>query len=139
MKINRISPDKHKYLQITESIAKKPEILFFMGKLPPERIPSVAIVGTRKPTAYGKEVGHYLAYQLAKRGVVIISGLALGIDAIAHRGALEAGGTTLAILGNGLPGIYPSSHKTLAKEIIEKNGAILPSMNPKPVLASITF
>jgi DNA processing protein len=131
MKINRISPGKHKYLQITESIAKKPEILYFTGKLPPERIPTVAVVGTRKPTSYGKEVGYRLAYELAKRGIIIISGLALGVDAIAHRGALEAKGTTIAILGNGLPGIYPSSHKTLAKEIIDSGGAIITEYEPE--------
>lgn len=59
-----------------------------------------------------------LAYELAKRGIVIISSLALGMDAIAHRGVLEAGGTTLAVLANGLDSVYPSSHKDLAQQII---------------------
>jgi len=125
MKINTISPDKHNYLQIITSIAKPPKSLDIIGNLPNTRITSVAIVGTRKPTPYGKEVGHMLAYELAKRGIIIISGLAFGIDAIAHKGALEAGGTTLAVLANGLPGIYPASHKALASQIIEGNGAIL--------------
>lgn len=96
-----------------------------MGELPAERRPSVAIVGTRKPTAYGREVTHKLAFELAKRGVVIISGLALGVDGLAHRAALEAGGTTIAVLANGLPTIYPSTHRGLAKEILASGGAII--------------
>src|SRR5690606_28535822 len=98
MKINSISPDKHNYLQIVSTIAKSPDKLYFRGQLPAERLPTVAIVGTRKPSSYGKEVAHKLAYDLAAKGVIIISGLALGIDAEAHRGALEAGGTTIAVL-----------------------------------------
>ena len=125
MKINRISPDKHEYLQITSTIAKPPKSLYFIGKLPQTRLTSVAIVGTRKPSSYGKEVTSLLAGGLAKRGVVIVSGLALGTDAIAHRSALEVGGTTIAILGNGLPRIYPSSHTTLAEHIVSGGGAIL--------------
>jgi len=131
MKINTIFPDKHKFLQIITTIAKKPEKLYVMGNLPDQRLPSAAVVGTRKPTGYGKEVAHKLAYELAKRGVVIISGLALGIDGIAHRGALEAGGTTIAVLANGLPHIYPSTHKDLAQQIIEKNGAIISEYEPE--------
>lgn len=125
MKINTILPDKHNYLQIVASIAKPPKSLDVIGNLPSTHTTSVAIVGTRKPTPYGKEVGHMLAYELAKRGVVIISGLAFGIDAIAHKGALEAGGITLAVLANGLPAIYPSAHKALATQIVEGNGALL--------------
>jgi DNA processing protein len=130
MKINRISPEKHPYLQIIGNIAKVPEKLHFIGILPDSRLPSVAIVGTRKPTAYGKEVTHQLAYELAHRGVVIISGLALGVDGIAHRAALEAGGTTLAVLGNGLPDIYPATHKSLADDIIKNGGAIISEYEP---------
>lgn len=130
MKINRLSPQKHKYLQILDTIAKCPDKLYMMGELPPERRPTVAIVGTRKPTAYGKEVTHQLSYELAQRGVVIVSGLALGVDGIAHRAALEAGGTTIAVLANGLPKIYPATHQSLADEIITKNGAILTEYAP---------
>lgn len=131
MKINTITPDKHKYLQIASSIAKSPEKLYVLGKLPENRIPTVAIVGTRKPTVYGKEVAHMLAYNLAKHGVVIVSGLALGIDGIAHKAALEAGGTTLAVLGNGLSHIYPASHKDLAREILSHRGALISEYEPE--------
>lgn len=130
MKINRISPDKHKYLQIVTHIAKAPEKLHFIGTLPAERLPTVAIVGTRKPTAYGKEVTHQLTYELAMRGVVIISGLALGTDGLAHRAALDAGGITIAVLGNGVPDIYPATHRGLAHDIIEHGGAIMSEYEP---------
>src|SRR5690606_35945379 len=118
MKINKLSPLEHSYLQILAPIAKPPETLYMLGSLPKERRVSVAIVGTRKPTAYGREVTQQLAYDLAKRGVVIVSGLALGVDGIAHQAALEAGGTTIAVLGNGLPKIHPSTHKNLAERIV---------------------
>ncbi len=125
MKINTISPDSAEFLQILEAIAKPPEILRYIGILPQQRRPTVAIVGTRKPTAYGKEVTTRLAQELALKGVAIVSGLALGVDALAHRATLEAGGTTIAVLGNGLPRIYPASHQALAQQIVESGGAIL--------------
>ena len=125
MKINDISPDKNEYLKILMSIAKVPKSLDYIGMLPSARRSTVAIVGTRKPTSYGKEVTHKLAYELAQRGVVIVSGLAIGVDSIAHRAALEAKGTTIAVLGSGLPRIYPSTHKQLAQEIVAGGGAII--------------
>lgn len=131
MKINRIAPENHKYLQIISDIALVPKKLHFIGKLPETRVPTVAIVGTRRPTAYGREVTHTLAYDLAQRGVVIMSGLALGVDGIAHRAALEAGGTTLAVLANGLPQIYPATHKGLADDIIAAGGAIISEYEPE--------
>lgn len=130
MKINRISPLNHNYLQIIASIANPPDKLHFMGTLPTERRPTVAIVGTRRPSSYGREVTSTLASDLARRGVVIVSGLALGVDGIAHTAALEVGGTTLAVLGNGLPRIYPASHQHLATQIIESGGALLSEYEP---------
>lgn len=130
MKINRITPDKQEYLQMVCSIAKKPKALYYIGSLPVTRLPSVAIVGTRKPSTYGNEVAHQLAFELARQGVVIISGLALGIDSIAHRGALEAGGTTIAVLANSVDTIYPRSHADLAAAIISGSGAILSEYEP---------
>src|SRR5262245_59350416 len=98
MKINNTTSDKHEYLGPLSHISRPPQRIFFRGNLLPERIPTIAIVGTRKPTPYGKEVAHMLAYDLAKKGVVIVSGLALGVDSLAHRAALEANGTTIAVL-----------------------------------------
>lgn len=130
MKINSILPEKHQFLQIISTIAHVPERLYILGALPETRVPTVAIVGSRKPTSYGKEVTYQLAYELAKKGVVIISGLAYGVDAIAHRAALDAGGTTIAILANGLDTIYPSAHAGLAKQILAQGGAIISEYEP---------
>ncbi len=130
MKINSISPQKHKYFQIIDTIAKVPKIVYFIGDLPSERRPTVAIVGTRKPTAYGKEVTYQLAYDLAQKGIIIVSGLALGVDGIAHRAALDAGGTTIAVLACGLDHLYPASHRNLANEIIKNGGAIISEYEP---------
>lgn len=91
---------------------------------------SLAIVGTRKPTAYGREIAYNLAYAAARQGVVVISGLAYGIDSIAHRGALDAGGVTVAVLGTPIDQIYPRAHLGLAEEIIEKSGCILSELAP---------
>lgn len=139
MKINRISPENSPYLQILSSLAKCPKKLYFIGSLPPTRIPSVAMVGTRKPTSYGKEVTRTLAFDLAKRGVVIVSGLALGVDGLAHRAALEANGTTLAVLGSGLAEIYPATHQSLADDIIKTGGAILSEYEPSASARPYTF
>lgn len=130
MKINRIRPDNNAFLQIVGNIVKPPKSLYFIGNLPQTRVAAVAIVGTRKPTAYGQEVGYRLAYDLAKQGIVIVSGLALGMDAIAHRAALDAGGTTIAILAGGLDAIHPSSNRNLAIEILARNGALISEYAP---------
>lgn len=125
MKINHISPEKNEYINILTSVDSAPKTLYYIGTLPQKRQPTVAIVGTRKPTAYGKEVAATLAEQLTRRGVVIVSGLALGIDAIAHRACLDAGGTTIAVLGNGLHKIYPHTNRALGERIIASGGAII--------------
>jgi DNA processing protein len=130
MKINRVTPGKHKYLGLLSTIPKPPKNMFFLGTLPVERVPTVAIVGTRKPTSYGKEVAHKLSFDLAKHGIIIVSGLALGTDSIAHRAALEAGGTTLAVLANSVDHIYPRSHAALAEQIVKSGGAVLSEYEP---------
>lgn len=130
MKINRISPDEHNYLKGLGSIAPTLKLLYFIGELPSNRLKTVAIVGTRKPTAYGKEVTYRLAYELAKREIIIVSGLALGVDSIAHRAALDAGGKTIAVLANGPDYIYPATNKKLAADIIKYGGAIISEYQP---------
>lgn len=125
MKINKISPQDSKYLQIIANIAKCPQKLYFIGKVPSTRIVTVAIVGSRKPTSYGEETTYRLAYELAKRGIVVVSGLAYGVDSIAHRATLEAGGLTLAVLAGGLDDIYPASHRKLASKIVDQGGALI--------------
>ncbi len=130
MKINTISPQNNNFTQIITTIALVPRKLYYLGKLPDTRLPTVAIVGTRKPTRYGIEVTRQLSYELARRGVVIMSGLALGVDAIAHRAALEAGGITMAVQGNGLARLTPATNRQLAEDILSKGGAILSEYEP---------
>ena len=124
-KINKQSIAISGFTSVLETIHTPPKQLYIIGSLPTNRPPTVAIIGSRKPTPYGADVTHKLASDLARSGVVVISGLALGIDAIAHTAALEAGGTTIAILANGLHKVYPVSHAGLARDIIAKGGAII--------------
>jgi len=130
MKINRITPDEHFFTQRLTDIDDPPKSLCYIGKLPENYLATVAIVGTRKPTAYGIEITEHLSYSLAKKGVVIVSGLALGIDAIAHRTALDAGGKTVAVVVNELPDISPRTNLPLAKRIIKNDGAIISEYKP---------
>jgi DNA processing protein len=139
MKINAITPVNHNYLQIIDTIAKSPQKLYFIGKLPETRHCTVAVIGSRKPTNYGREVTYKLAYDLARYGVVIVSGLALGVDAIAHRGALDAGGITLAVLANGVDIIYPATNRGLASDILNNNGAIISEYIPGTEARSFQF
>lgn len=139
MKINTISPQGNNFTQIVTSIALVPKKLYYIGTLPAERRPAVAIVGTRKPTAYGQEVTYRLAYDLAKRGVVIVSGMALGVDGIAHRAALEAGGTTIAVQANGLSRLYPATHRQLGEDIIRGGGAVVSEYEPDTPARIYTF
>lgn len=104
-----------------------PSRLFVIGELPIGDTPPpiVAIVGTRQPSPYGRETTYRLAYDLAKSGVTVVSGLAHGIDTIAHRATLDAGGRTIAVLAGGLHRIYPAGNRQLARDIIRGGGAIL--------------
>lgn len=130
MKINRISTDKAEYLQGSSDLDDFPKKLYILGKLPEKKIPTIAIVGSRKPSQYGREVTEKLAGELARAGVIVVSGLALGIDSIAHRAALQANGMTIAVLANGLDTVYPSSHKALAKQITDSGGALISEYDP---------
>lgn len=138
-KINQITPLEAKFTEVLDSIALKPKMLYFRGKLPENvskngkktRPKTVAIVGSRHNTRYGEDIAYKMAYELAKNGAVIVSGLAYGIDSIAHRGCLDAGGKTVAVLGTPIDKIYPRTHASLAREIVEKNGAILSEYAPR--------
>lgn len=125
MKINKVAVDNHKYLEVLAHIAKPPREIYVIGELPAVRQPTIAIVGTRKPTAYGREVTQRFARELASRGVVVVSGLALGVDALAHQAAIDSGGVTIAILANPLPDIRPSTNRQIGENIIKSGGAIL--------------
>ncbi len=104
-----------------------PKQLFYRGKNPNQLItqPTVSIVGSRKPTPYGRGVTEKLASEISRAGIVIVSGLALGIDSIAHNACLETGGQTIAVLPCGPEMIYPATHRGLAKHIIDSGGSLV--------------
>ena len=95
------------------------------GRWPPPEGPRVAIVGSRRPSPYGEAVAEQLGLELARAGVVVVSGLALGVDAAAHRGALNAGGVTVAVMGTGVDIVYPAAHALLAEAILAAGGALV--------------
>ncbi len=95
------------------------------GQWPPPEGPRVAIVGSRRPSPYGEAVAEQLAADLARAGVIVVSGLALGCDAAAHRGALVGGGVTIAVMGTGVDIVYPAAHFRLAEEIVAGGGALV--------------
>lgn len=107
-----------------KQIPDPPLVLYVRGNVGALSQYAVSIVGTRRPTAYGSQVAHRLAADLAQRQLAIVSGLARGIDSAAHRGALEVGGKTIAVLGSGLDVMYPGEHKRLAEKIVE-SGALV--------------
>jgi len=116
-----VAPD---YPPLLKHIADPPLVLYVRGDSALLAQHAVAIVGTRRPTAYGSSVAHRLAADLARRQIVIVSGLARGIDSASHRGALEAGGKTVAVLGCGVDVIYPRENKRLTEQIME-TGAVI--------------
>src|SRR5204863_8022939 len=93
------------------------------GRWPLPAGPRVALVGSRRPSPYGEAVAEQLSCDLAAAGVIVISGLALGIDAAAHRGALNGGGMTVAVMGTGVDLVYPAAHSRLAEDILAAGGA----------------
>ncbi len=102
-----------------------PPVLYLRGTLPAVDAPSIAVVGTRRPTDYGCRVTDDLCSSLAAHGVVVVSGLALGIDSRAHKATVDAGGVTVAVLGNGLDTVYPRENLRLAQRIVAEGGAIV--------------
>jgi len=112
------------YPPLLKQIPDPPLVLYVRGNAKVLSEHAVAIVGTRRPTAYGSQVAHRLARDLADRQLVIVSGMARGIDSAAHRGALEGNGKTVAVQGRGMDAIYPSENRKLAEKIVEK-GAII--------------
>ena len=117
------------YPRLLSQIDDPPDLLFLRGQLEPADGLAVAIVGARHATAYGKKVAEQLAGGLARAGCTVVSGLARGIDAAAHCGAIAAGGRTLAVLGSGLLRVYPPEHRELACDVID-HGAVISECPP---------
>lgn len=135
-KIKVITIKDDHYPRLLKEIYNPPYLLYYKGRLKNEAEYNLAVVGTRKISAYGKQITAELAADLVKNGLVIISGLALGIDALAHLASVENGGYTIAVLGSGIDqqSIYPSGNRYLARKIIEAGGAII-SEHPPGTLA----
>ena len=117
------------YPEYLREIFDPPYVLYCAGRVEVLKAPAVSIVGARKPSAYGRAVAERLARDLASRGLVIVSGLARGVDSIAHWGALE-GGKTVAVLGSGLETLYPRENRGLFEKIVEQ-GAVVTEFPPE--------
>lgn len=117
------------YPDLLREVPGPPPVLFLRGSISLEDRRAVAIVGTRRLSSYGREMARTLARDLAQAGVTIVSGLARGVDGIAHAAALDAGGRTIAVLGNGVRSVYPPEHRQLADRIAAR-GAVLSDFHP---------
>lgn len=110
------------------SIGDPPDVLFVIGDLPPQ--PGVAVVGTRRCTAYGRSIAAGYGRAIAAAGWPLISGLARGIDGVAHRATVEVGGVGVAVLGSGIDVVYPREHETLLRALIDGGGAVVSEYAP---------
>lgn len=122
--VTALTWDDAEYPAALRTIDGSPPVLYVRGRLTPQDEWAVAIVGTRRASTYGREVAQILGRELARSGVTVVSGLALGIDTVAHRAAIDAGGRTLAVLGSGVDQIYPPQNRGLA-QAISSQGAVL--------------
>ncbi len=132
--VHIVTLEDAEYPQRLRTIYDPPSALYVRGCLAPADEIAVAVVGSRHASLYGLQCAERLAYELALRGITVVSGLARGIDAAAHRGALKASGRTLAVLGNGLSRVYPPEHRALADEVA-RHGALISEypMETKPL------
>ena len=124
-----ISPGDDDYPELLTQLQDPPQVLYVLGNIDALHLPSLAIVGSRNPTSGGARNAFEFSRHLARSGFCIVSGLAQGIDAAAHRGALEADAVTVAILGNGIDTVYPESNRELADAIVVK-GALVSEYPP---------
>lgn len=122
--IKALTIEDSRYPISLSKIFDPPIVLYVKGELLPKDLAAVAIVGSRRPSIYGKMTAEKLGRELGARGLTIISGMARGIDSAVHRGALSGGGRTIAVLGSGLGVIYPAENEALADEIA-RNGAVI--------------
>ena len=120
-----VTPADEGYPKTLKNAPGAPLALYVKGDVTALSKPSIALIGTRRATPYGRDVAGRLAHDLAQAGWCIVSGLALGIDAESHRGALAAGGLTVGVIGSGLDCFYPEENRELAREIVKKGGAVV--------------
>ena len=120
-----VSCDDAEYPKHLREIYDPPLVLYVKGTLSERDALAIAVVGSRRTSLYGQDMARKLAFQLARVGVTVVSGLARGIDTAAHNGALQAKGRTVAVIGCGIDIVYPAENKKLADEIVEKGGAVV--------------
>ena len=120
-----LTPEDEAYPERLLEIYDPPSVLWVRGDVRQLSRPGIAVVGTRQPSPYGSGMAEMLSRDLARRGMVIMSGMARGVDSCAHKGALEVGGTTVAVWGTGIDVIYPKENKKLAEQIVAQGGAIV--------------
>lgn len=119
------------YPALLSQIADPPDLLFYKGKLPQNDARLIAIVGSRRETRYGREQAFRIAKDLSNHGIIVVSGLARGIDTAAHEGALSGGGATIGVLGSGIKRMYPKENATLANKMVAAGGAVISEFAPK--------
>jgi DNA processing protein len=137
-KIQVMTWDEECYPRRLKEIDQPPPVLYIRGELKQEDDWAVAVVGTRRMTSYGRQVAEELSACLAQNRITVVSGLARGVDAVAHQASLAAGGRTLAILGNGVDRVYPPEHRKLAEQILQ-NGALCSDYAPGTPPDGINF
>ena len=120
-----VTRDDVEYPKNLREIYDPPLVLYVKGALTERDALDIGVVGSRRTTLYGQEMARKLSFQLARVGVTVVSGLARGIDTAAHKGALQAKGRTVAVIGCGIDIVYPAENKKLADEIVEKGGAVV--------------
>jgi DNA processing protein len=127
--VRMLVPGDKEFPRLLDELEDPPVLLFARGEFAKNDALCVAMVGTRHCTSYGQTMAERLAKALANRGITIVSGLARGIDAICHRGAIDVGGRTIAVLGSSVTDIYPPEHKQLAEQVTE-HGVLLSETHP---------
>ncbi|HPN54406.1 MAG TPA: DNA-processing protein DprA [Candidatus Moranbacteria bacterium] len=140
-KVKIVSIQDSAYPLLLKQIPDSPYLLYMKGNLECLKLPMVAVVGSRKLTEYGSQVARIFSRDIAKNGICVVSGLAFGIDAAAHRGALDAKGKTIAVVGNSLDeeSMYPRSNFQLMEEILESGGLLVSEFPIKTQAANWTF
>ncbi len=139
LNIRVISIKSEDYPELLRETDAPPILLYCRGDISLLKTECLAVVGTRRATNYGKSSCNKIINQVASQGITIVSGLAEGIDAVAHKSALEVNGKTIAVIGSGLNFMYPSSNENLYKEIVDKGGLIISEYKPSEPVVTYHF
>jgi DNA processing protein len=139
--VNSLKPNDPSFPEVLKHISKPPKLLFWTGNNPVNwlDLPKVSIVGSRKISPYGKQVTNKLSSELSSAGLVIISGLAFGVDAEAHNAAINAGGLTVAVLPTSLDNVQPASNQHIARKILETGGTLITEYSANSPITKANF